>query len=109
VERFRQARGRWPTTLTELVPDYIKQVPRDPFDGAPLRYRPFDQGVVIYSVGVDKQDNGGHLAKNPNERGSDLGVRLWEVKHRRQPSQPTELPEQVQEWLKEREEKAREK
>ncbi len=105
AERFRQAHGRWPGSLNELVPDYIKEVPKDPFDGQALRLRPFEQGVVIYSVGVDKEDNGGHLGKNPNERGSDIGVRLWDVQHRRQPAQPIEWPEDVGEKLKELREK----
>jgi hypothetical protein len=93
VERYRLARGHWPDSLAILIPDFLPKVPTDPFDGLPLRFRPFDQGVVIYSVGPDGVDNGGNIGKNPVAPGSDLGFRLWDLKHRRQPPQPLELPE----------------
>jgi len=32
---------------------------RDPFDGAPLRYRRLEKSYVIYSVGQDGHDDGG--------------------------------------------------
>jgi hypothetical protein len=57
--RFRQAEGRWPRSLEELVPKWLPEAPIDPFTGKPLAYRVDDEGVVIYSVGVDGQDDGG--------------------------------------------------
>src|SRR5207302_64130 len=39
VERFRRDRDRWPGTLDELVPAYLKAMPLDPYDGQPLRMR----------------------------------------------------------------------
>jgi hypothetical protein len=50
-------RGRLPDSLAELVPDYLDEVPRDPFDGAPLRYLPEQR--LLYSVGADLLDEGG--------------------------------------------------
>lgn len=85
AERFRLAAGRWPTTLDELVPRYLKEVPRDPYDGQPLRYRRQDGKVVIYAVGKDGRDNSGTFGKNPDDAGSDIGFRLWDVAQRRQP------------------------
>ncbi len=50
-ERYRQARGAWPDTLSALVEHhFISQVPLDPDDGQPLRYRQLADGVVFYSV-----------------------------------------------------------
>jgi hypothetical protein len=67
-------------------------VPTDPFDGRPLRYRRLADGVVVYSVGDDRADDGGTLADDfPPPAGTDLGVRLWDVPHRRQPP-PGEAP-----------------
>jgi hypothetical protein len=87
AERYRQAHGRWPATLNELVPEYIPAVPFDPFDGKLLKLSKHAQGIVIYSVGVDGIDNGGVInAKNPQAPGSDLGFRLWDARHRRQPA-----------------------
>ena len=65
VERFRHQRGQLPTTLAELTPDFLEKVPRDPFDGAPVRYRVLAKGYVIYSVDADGHDDGG---REPPER-----------------------------------------
>lgn len=86
AERYRLAKGRWPPALADLVPDYLAQVPNDPYDGQPLRLRRLDDGLVIYSVGPDLADNGGTLdRKNPIAKGTDLGFRLWDVPRRWQP------------------------
>jgi hypothetical protein len=84
VERYRRAHAQWPNSLTALVPTYIEEVPVDPFDGKPLRFGRFDEGIVVYSVGHDGVDNGGVVTKNPGTTGSDLGFRLWDLKKRRQ-------------------------
>lgn len=47
--------GRLPETLEALVPEYLKEVPRDPFDGKPFRYLP--ERAVVYSVGKDLRDS----------------------------------------------------
>ena len=65
VERFRHQRGQFPTTLAELTPEFLEMVPRDPFDGAPIRYRVLAKGYVVYSVDVDGHDDGG---REPPER-----------------------------------------
>ncbi|HMC89437.1 MAG TPA: hypothetical protein VKI17_07805, partial [Gemmataceae bacterium] len=87
AERYRQAHGRWPESLAVLVPQYLREVPLDPFDGKPLRLRRLSDGLVIYSVGLDGLDNGGTLTNN-FAPGTDIGVRLWNVEQRRQPPEP---------------------
>ena len=37
-EDFRLVKGRSPSELAELVPDFIAAVPLDPYDGEPIRY-----------------------------------------------------------------------
>jgi hypothetical protein len=59
VERYRLARGALPEMLRDLVPRYIPDVPLDPFDGKPLRYKHLERGYVVYSVGPDGTDDGG--------------------------------------------------
>src|SRR5207244_4237215 len=61
VERYRREQGHWPASLTALVPGRIAEVPLDPYDGQPLRYRRLADGVVIYSLGPDRTDDGGKL------------------------------------------------
>jgi hypothetical protein len=87
VERYQRRHQRWPDSLETLVPDLISEVPKDPFDGQPLRYRRAKYGAVIYSVGSDGMDDGGNIIRirshYPNRPGTDLGVCLWDVAQRR--------------------------
>jgi serine/threonine protein kinase len=84
AERHRLARGRWPDGLASLgLPPELLQ---DPYDGQPLRYRRLADGVVVYSPGPDRADNGGALNRSRSPRdGTDTGFRLWDVDKRRQP------------------------
>lgn len=50
-----------PEKLGDLVPDYLREVPLDPFSGKPLVYRREAAKYVLYSVGPDSQDDGGQL------------------------------------------------
>jgi hypothetical protein len=92
VERYRLAHHGWPESLRVTIPDFLKRVPIDPYDGRPLRYRRLAHGVVIYSLGPDRQDNGGNLDRDQNLRlytrteapGTDTGFQLWDPRHRRQ-------------------------
>jgi len=89
VERYRQVHGRWPDTLAALVLEFIPELPVDPYNGSPLKYRRLADGVVIYSVGPDGQDNSGNLDRhNPTAPGTDIGFQLWDVPRRRQPWRP---------------------
>jgi hypothetical protein len=66
VARFRKQHARLPDSLDELVPDFLSEVPMDPFDGKPLRYLITDDGTaVIYSIGRNRVDDNGELG---NER-----------------------------------------
>jgi hypothetical protein len=59
IERFRLPTDKLPQRLEELVPRYLPQVPIDPFDGRPIRYRRREAGYLLYSVDVDGRDDGG--------------------------------------------------
>lgn len=59
LERARLETGSWPSSLDELVPDYLDRVPIDPFSGEPLLYTHTDTGIVLHSVGMDGDDDGG--------------------------------------------------
>lgn len=59
IERYRLATDKVPERLEELVPQYLTEVPIDPFDDNPIRYRRTDPGYLLYSVDWDGQDNGG--------------------------------------------------
>ncbi len=59
VELYRRRHGKLPERLEDLVPDFLPQVPTDPFDGQPLKYVVREEEYLIYSVGPDRVDNGG--------------------------------------------------
>ena len=55
--RFERDKGRFPESLAELVPNYLSEVPQDPYDGAPFRYSA-EKGLV-WAVGKNLTDEGG--------------------------------------------------
>jgi hypothetical protein len=59
LHMFWQERDRYPESLSVLVPQYLPAVPKDPFDGKPLRYRLDSNGFRLWSIGKDLKDNGG--------------------------------------------------
>jgi len=65
VLAYQHDRGAFPETLEALVPDYVKQLPRDPFAEGPLSYRLTGRIPQIYSYGPDRKDNYGSLPYNP--------------------------------------------
>ena len=57
---YRARNGKYPARLQDLMPDFLTEVPLDPFDGKPLRMAAREDGaVVFYSVGRDSKDDGG--------------------------------------------------
>lgn len=60
LQRYRFKHGKYPTTLTELLPEFLPGVPLDYMNGQPLRYLLKEDGnFVLYSVGDDGVDDGG--------------------------------------------------
>lgn len=95
LERFHLARGKWPEKVADLVPQYLSEVPLDPFDGAPLRLTRKGSAIIVYSVSQDRQDQGGVLLANPTAPGSDLGFVLHEPASRRRQGKPFVFPERM--------------
>lgn len=56
---YRADHGTYPVQLTELVPQYVTQVPADLFTGRPLIYKPQSIGYMLYSVGANGRDDDG--------------------------------------------------
>jgi hypothetical protein len=60
IERYRLShQGRVPASLEALPPAVYQQLPADPFMDQPLKFQPLPVGFVVYSVGADRQDDGG--------------------------------------------------
>lgn len=62
LHAYEKEKGFLPSNLEQLVPKYIANVPRDPFDGKSLRYS--QQKKIIYSVGKGGLDKGGSLGED---------------------------------------------
>jgi hypothetical protein len=56
---YQSEQGRLPTSLEQLVPKYLQQVPTDPFSGRPVIYHAQGTNWLLYSVGEDGVDDGG--------------------------------------------------
>ena len=70
VERFRLKYGQRPADTAALVPEFLPEVPQDPIDEKPLRYRREANGYVVYSIGANGRDDGGRLGPAEDENSS---------------------------------------
>jgi hypothetical protein len=68
VQRYRLANDKLPENLAELVPEYLENIPKDPFDGNELRYKKLDRDFVVYSIGDDLSDDGGKERTSKTKR-----------------------------------------
>lgn len=62
LERCRLARGAYPATLHDLVPEFLTVLPPDPVNvkGGPLQCRLTGPGRFrLYSIGWDEKDDNG--------------------------------------------------
>ena len=60
IERFRLAKGQYPDTLKELVPQFVSRLPNDVISGEPYKYyRTNDGRFLLYSVGWNEINDGG--------------------------------------------------
>ena len=73
LEAYRARNGNYPSSLNELTPQVVAQLPIDPLStSGEFKYRLLSndasgRGFVLYSVGADGEDNGGTSALKPNE------------------------------------------
>ncbi len=61
IKAYQAETGKIPISLDELVPKYIPEIPRDPFDGQPIRFS--SEKKIIWSVGEDLIDEGGSVGE----------------------------------------------
>ncbi len=83
--RQRLATGSLPESLDAIEPRWLPLPPTDPFTGTsltnrePLRYRLNEQGLTVWSVGTDGEDDGGPGPKDndpPNRKNDDIGLMI---------------------------------
>ncbi len=81
LELYHRRHGSWPTTLNQLSPELLPNVPLDRFDGKSLKYRVIDGKPVVYSVGRNRIDDGGQWKSEtkPGYESRDGDWRLWPI------------------------------
>ncbi|SFI39734.1 hypothetical protein [Planctomicrobium piriforme] len=79
AQRYQLQHGKCPESLADiptalLPPGQADELRTDPFNGLPLHLKLDGTRLVIYSVGEDKQDDGGEVLDGKDA--TDIGVRL---------------------------------
>jgi hypothetical protein len=72
---YRARYEEYPSELAELVPDYLGDLPLDPYSDGPLIYRRNGVGFLLYAVGPNLVDDGG-VDINENDDDFDLLLRV---------------------------------
>jgi len=68
-----EARREFPASLDALVPEYLDYLPSDPFNGGKsMQYRRTDRGAIVYSLGLDFQDDGGTVNEADRNEGDEV-------------------------------------
>lgn len=78
VRRYVVEQQKLPPDLASLVPNYLLEVPTDPFSGEAMQYDPLKG--LLYSVGADLVKSGGKITDPPlidvDEPTVDLGIAI---------------------------------
>jgi hypothetical protein len=77
--RYRQThQGTSPATLQDLIPEYLSAPLIDPYSGRELKYVQDARTYKVYSVGINRQDDGGKWDQNSDlqfsRRGNPLDI-----------------------------------
>jgi len=69
IRLYQHDHGELPKSLLDVVPEYLPEVPRDPFSASSdfIHYRIDGDAFLLYSVGMDGHDDGGTLAPTNQE------------------------------------------
>lgn len=59
IQAYRIEHGEYPESLHALLPDYMPELPVDPWTGETMVYRRTDEGFTLYAVGANGVDDGG--------------------------------------------------
>jgi tetratricopeptide (TPR) repeat protein len=73
ILRYKSKKGQLPENLDQLVAaGCLRELPMDPYSDGPLVYRRIDDDFILYSLGVDFDDDGGTPSKwGEGEQGGD--------------------------------------
>ncbi|MCP4592812.1 MAG: hypothetical protein GY842_18920 [bacterium] len=98
LNRFRQARQRYPERLEELVPAFIAALPTDPFCDSSYGYRRVEtDDYLLYCCGRDGDDDGGEPMRGGGGDGEpwrmgDVGDHVYTLERSEPYSEPQLRP-----------------
>lgn len=75
ILEYRTVKGACPVSLKDLVPDYLSAVPEDINTGEPLKYVTEGLNFNVYSVGKNRENDGGRADTN-NQKWDDVGFTM---------------------------------
>jgi hypothetical protein len=77
IAEYRAVEGKYPARLADLFPRFVSYLPNDPYTGEPFKLVATEEGVVVYSVGPNLQDDGGQkIDYKPRPPTGDLTLRI---------------------------------
>jgi hypothetical protein len=92
LRKYRLDTGEFPQRLNDLVPNFMSTLPTDPYDvkGGPLCYSRTADGFLLYSVGYDRDDDGGRPSPRDGGLLEDGDIRLdsWLAPEEEEPIPP---------------------
>lgn len=56
---YRAEEGEYPDSLAVLIPEYLSELPKDPFTGKNYIYHRKGKHFSVYSAGINEKDDGG--------------------------------------------------
>ncbi|MFH1092205.1 MAG: hypothetical protein V1742_11620 [Pseudomonadota bacterium] len=65
ITAYKAAEGKYPPTLNSLVPQYMAELPLDPFDGTPLKAKILEGGLDLFAQGPGKDEPTLYSLKGP--------------------------------------------
>lgn len=83
LERYRLAKGEYPSELNQLSPAFMEAIPWDITTGQPLRFSRHGNSFQLYSVGWDRNNDGGALTwkTEKGKRALDIEKGDWAWMH----------------------------
>src|SRR5205814_796125 len=94
LELYHREQGKWPASMDDLAPRWLPSVPKDSITGKSLHYKIVNDRPLVYSVGVDGDDDGGRVTKDMSGE-----VHSEYAKPRSQKLQLRGVPEADGDWL----------
>lgn len=76
IKLYEKKNGSPPRALNDLVPDYLSELPKDPFSGRDYVYKVRGSDWILYSVWDDLRDDGG-AGRMPHSHSKDKDWVFW--------------------------------